>query len=197
MVNKMVEEVAFKGKPDFMDCFKQSVGWFGIGILVFTILYLIVFFTDTTHFDVNIETLKNSINVFTSIPLTTIGQIIIKNCGVTIIILFLSLLLAHSIFAKIYSFLCGNLIPLSFYTFNFQHPIISIIYLLPHGLIELPTFFAGMALAIQLSGDRHNWKYYFKRYISIIVPLFIVAALVEVYITPNVLLWYLNTGFLL
>ena len=69
--------------------------------------------------------------------------------------------------------------------------------MLPHGIIELPTFFAGMALAMQLSSDRSNWKYYFKWYILAIIPLFIVAALVEVYITPNVILWYLNTGTLL
>lgn len=187
----MVEE-----KPQFfIDCFKQSVGWFSVGVVVFTILYLIKFYTDATYFNVDIEVLKNGINVFNTTPFI-ITQITIKNCGVTLIILLLSLT-TYPTFAKIYSFLCGNLVPVFFYTFNFQYPLTTLVYMLPHGIIELPTFFAGMALAMQLSSDRSNWKYYFKWYILAIIPLFIVAALVEVYITPNVILWYLNTGTLL
>lgn len=190
----MVEEVAFKGKPDFMDCFKQSVGWFGIGVVVFTIIYLIKFFTETTHFIFDVEVLKNSMNIFATTAF--IMQIVIKNCGVVLIIMIASLT-GYSIFSKIYSLLNGAIIPMALYTFNFQYLILSLLYIAPHGLIEFPTLFVGISNAMQLSGDRHNWKYYFKRYISIIVPLFIVAALVEVYITPNVVLWYLNTGFVL
>lgn len=190
----MVEELS-KEKPDFMDCFKQSVGWFSVDVVVFTILYLIKFYTDATYFNIDIEVLKNAINVYNATPFITITQIIIKNCVVVLIIILLSLT-GYSIFSKIYSLLNGAIIPMVLYTFNFQYPILSLIYIMPHGLIEFPTLFIGLTNAMQLSCDRKNWKIYITRYVMIIIPLFIVAALVEVYITPNVILWYIDTGFL-
>lgn len=69
------------------------------------------------------------------------------------------------------------------------------VLLLPHGIVELPAFFLSTALGLWLgikfaksfSPDHHFKQHFFfafKVFLQIILPMFLLAALIESFITP-------------
>ncbi|MGH7931500.1 MAG: stage II sporulation protein M, partial [Candidatus Binatia bacterium] len=73
----------------------------------------------------------------------------------------------------------------------------SIMTILPHGILELPAIFLGTSIALRLGMDFFRrlagttdttivseLGYSLRIYFSVILPLLLVAAVIEVYVTP-------------
>lgn len=80
---------------------------------------------------------------------------------------------------------------------------VFIISLLPHSIIELPAIFISLLFGIKVFNffhiEKHKFDGFFldkiKKYILILIVLFLIAALVEVYITPIIILNFLKENF--
>ncbi|MEJ5284333.1 MAG: stage II sporulation protein M [Brevinematia bacterium] len=80
---------------------------------------------------------------------------------------------------------------------------VFIISLLPHSIFELPAIFISLLFGIKVFKlfyiEKHKFDSFFldkiKKYILIAILLFLIAAIIEVYITPIIILNFLKADF--
>jgi stage II sporulation protein M len=143
------------------------------------------------------ELLKQFAQMFRGLPKLQLAVAIFFNNSVkTLVVLLLGPLLgiAPVVFLLLNGAILGAVLPVSVATRGFWPSIMTI---LPHGILELPAIFLGTSIGLRLG--IHVWRRLtatadksllaelgagLRIYFSVVLPLLLMAAAVEVYITP-------------
>jgi stage II sporulation protein M len=145
------------------------------------------------------ELLKQFAKMFRGLPKLQLAVAIFFNNSLkTLLVILLGPLLgiAPVIFLILNGAILGAVVPVAIATRGLWPAIMTIV---PHGVLELPAIFLGTSIGLRLgmhpvrrlAGKSHTTlleelAYGLRIYFKVILPLLILAAVVEVYVTPLV-----------
>lgn len=167
-----------------------ALGALGGGLAVF------LYPETATHLQ---DLLKQFAKTFQGMPkLKLAAAIFLNNSLKTLLAILLGPLLglAPLVFLVVNGAILGAVIPLAVESRGLWQSIMTIV---PHGILELPAIFLGTSIGLKLG--LHPWRrlagkatttlrtelgYGLRLFVSVIVPLLLLAATIEVFVTPLV-----------
>ncbi len=201
LIKSVLQEVK-KRRIELFRFFLRFIVSFILGAIL---VYLFIFFIETSKFNLQNDFLKNLLNELkrylesSLLPYTKKGVlgriffIFFNNLRVVIVAGILSFV-TFGIFSEIVAYVNGFIVGVVTFSLPFilekVNPISLLIFgILPHGVIEIFAFLLSLTFAHSLSPTKsasNEIEIYLKSYI-IVIPLLFIASIIEVILTPLIM----------
>lgn len=201
LIKSVLQEVK-KRKSELFRFFLRFIISFIFGAIL---VYVLVFFIESSKFNLQSDFLKNLVNEFKGylenflLPYTQKGVlgriffIFLNNLRVVIVAGILSFI-TFGIFSEIVAYINGFVVGVIIFSLPFifekLNPLSLFIFgIFPHGIFEIFAFLLSLTFAHSLSPTKsalNEIEIYLKSYI-IVIPLLFIASIIEVTLTPLIM----------
>lgn len=169
-------------KKNFVNLIKFII----IGMVLGLIVGIIA--NSGSHVIISLNQIQNTFAEFQTIQ--NFVSLSLYNIGYGGILLLITFIIPYEIIGKIGAICYGFMISRTFYFFRYQHNLLTIAYLLPHGVPEILIAMTVYTYSICYVKNQNRRKYillYLK-----LIPLLIISTFIEVFITPQFVLYLIN-----